>query len=167
MLCRKRRISFFFFFLMIRRPPRSTLSSSSAASDVYKRQWLYHEMGRCAASLAMGTDTTIPTPYQVSPRAYMGVFDVWDQTSSSFGRATVDFAGHHYLDITLEGLVQLFLSQHVCPASGHPPPANIPPSACKTVLKASSKFTPLSLCSCHSDAYRLWEPCISLSLIHI
>src|SRR5664280_584149 len=27
---------------MIRRPPRSTLSSSSAASDVYKRQHMYH-----------------------------------------------------------------------------------------------------------------------------
>eukprot|EP00658_Telonema_sp_P-2_P005361 TRINITY_DN12004_c0_g1_i2.p2 TRINITY_DN12004_c0_g1~~TRINITY_DN12004_c0_g1_i2.p2 ORF type:complete len:119 (-),score=33.09 TRINITY_DN12004_c0_g1_i2:51-407(-) len=27
---------------MIRRPPRSTLSSSSAASDVYKRQVLWH-----------------------------------------------------------------------------------------------------------------------------
>eukprot|EP00658_Telonema_sp_P-2_P079205 TRINITY_DN7592_c0_g1_i1.p1 TRINITY_DN7592_c0_g1~~TRINITY_DN7592_c0_g1_i1.p1 ORF type:complete len:135 (-),score=49.23 TRINITY_DN7592_c0_g1_i1:45-449(-) len=36
---------YFFFFLMIRRPPRSTLSSSSAASDVYKRQGSYGQLG--------------------------------------------------------------------------------------------------------------------------
>ena len=33
-----------FFFLMLRRPPRSTQSRSSAASDVYKRQVLYHAL---------------------------------------------------------------------------------------------------------------------------
>ena len=137
-----------------------------------ERQWLYHETARCAASLIMGTDTTIPTHHspphspsaqqQIVRATNMGVFDVWDQTSSSFGRATVDFAGHHYLDITLEGLVQMFLSQHVCPASGHPPQPTIPPSACRAVLKASKVFTPLSLCSCHSDGFRLKEPCTSL-----
>ena len=30
------------FFLMIRRPPRYTQSGSSAASDVYKRQVIWH-----------------------------------------------------------------------------------------------------------------------------
>ena len=34
-----------FFFLMIRRPPRSTQSRSSAASDVYKRQVEYSDLG--------------------------------------------------------------------------------------------------------------------------
>src|SRR5664280_127693 len=36
---------------MIRRPPRSTLSSSSAASDVYKRQSLYHMTAHAAIRL--------------------------------------------------------------------------------------------------------------------
>src|SRR5664279_4377867 len=35
---------------MIRRPPRSTLSSSSAASDVYKRQGSYPELGSTCES---------------------------------------------------------------------------------------------------------------------
>src|SRR5680860_1896657 len=41
---------------MIRRPPRSTQSRSSAASDVYKRQVRFHDVGDRTAVEVVGKD---------------------------------------------------------------------------------------------------------------
>eukprot|EP00658_Telonema_sp_P-2_P037854 TRINITY_DN27213_c0_g1_i1.p1 TRINITY_DN27213_c0_g1~~TRINITY_DN27213_c0_g1_i1.p1 ORF type:complete len:195 (+),score=34.77 TRINITY_DN27213_c0_g1_i1:89-673(+) len=57
---------------MIRRPPRSTLSSSSAASDVYKRQVLWHVSkrgaDRCFAVNVSMASIPDPTPVKVACR---------------------------------------------------------------------------------------------------
>src|SRR5664279_3976301 len=80
---------------MIRRPPRSTLSSSSAASDVYKRQGLFHIAAHAFSKITLffcaGAIYVVTHKKNISEMSGLGRTMPW--TFGAFGLAALGMIG--------------------------------------------------------------------------